>query len=125
MEVNSVNSQSHHQVRMPEGFKKLKESFDNLGTALESGNLSAAKDALSELQKNAPADSGKKSDPMSEKMKTLTSALQSGDIAAAQVAYADIKSAMSKRPSGPPPDMPDQGATAEATNSSGLLNTTA
>jgi len=81
-------------------FAKIKQSFNDLGSALESGNLSDAKDALAELQKNAPKSSGKANDPMSSKMDALSQALDSGDLKAAQAAYTDIKNTMAQRPAG-------------------------
>jgi len=88
-------------------FAKIKQSFDDLGSALESGNLSDAKTALAELQKNAPKQASDSSNPMSQKMDALSKAIDSGDVKAAQDAYADIKQTMSQRaagrPSGPPP----------------------
>jgi hypothetical protein len=125
MQINSVNSQSFHPQEMSDSFNKVKKSFDDIGSALSSGNLSDAKTALSDLQKFAPKNSNDTKSPMNKEMNELSSAIESGDLAKAQSAYSDIKEHMSNRPSGPPPDVSAQTSAAEATNSSGLLNTTA
>jgi len=91
-------------------FAKIKQSFNNLGSALESGNLSDAKTALTELQKNAPKQAADASNPMSQKMDTLSKAIDSGDVKAAQSAYADIKQTMSQRPAGRASGPPAGGA---------------
>ena len=108
MQIGSVTSGALPAMQGNNQFAKIKESFENLGSALESGNLSDAKTALEDLQKNAPKQSSGASNPMSQKMEALSEAIDSGDLKAAQAAYADIKQAMSQRhaggrPSGPPP----------------------
>ena len=108
MQISSISSGSSAAVQANDGFAKFKQSFKDLGAALESGNLSDAKEALAKLQKNAPAKASNDKNPMSEKMDALSQAVDSGDIQAAQEAYADIKKAMKQRPSGggaggPPP----------------------
>ncbi len=80
--------------------KALLQIGQDLGKALESGNLSDAKEALEQLQTNAPAQAKNNSNPMSAKMEALSKAVESGDLKAAQEAYADIKKTMSQRPSG-------------------------
>jgi len=78
----------------------IKQAFQSLESALQSGDLAAAKDAYAQLQKNAPpsrsGDQG--NNPMQQKMDALGKALDSGDLEAARSAYADIKSAMAQRP---------------------------
>jgi len=100
MQINSITSRSGPTFQEPENFAKIKQAFQDLGKALESGNLTDAKTALATLQKNAPPKTEAGSDPMSVKMEALTKALNSGDVKAAKDAYADIKKAMSQRPSG-------------------------
>jgi hypothetical protein len=101
MEISAINTSQYSAVRGNDRFAKVKQSFQDLGSALESGDLSAAKDALTELQKNAPAQAkNDKNNPMSAKMDALSKAIDSGDVKAAQDAYADIKETMSQRPAG-------------------------
>jgi hypothetical protein len=103
MQISPVTSGATSVMPANDRFAKIKQSFDDLGSALESGNLSDAKTALTELQKNAPKQAVKESNPMSEKMEALSKAIESGDLKAAQTAYADIKETMSQRPQGTPP----------------------
>jgi hypothetical protein len=113
MQISSVTSGASSVLQGNDRFAKLKQSFNNLGSALESGNLSDAKAALEELQKNAPKQASNASSPMSQKMDALSKAIDSGDLKAAQDAFADIKTTMSQRPpghpSGPPPGGPPPG----------------
>ncbi len=100
MEISAVSSRAYSAIQGNEGFAKTKQAFQDLGKALESGNLSDAKEALEQLQTNAPAQAKNNSNPMSAKMEALSKAVESGDLKAAQEAYADIKKTMSQRPSG-------------------------
>jgi len=75
MQINSVTNQSYVPPQRSEGFTKVKQAFQNLESALESGSLSDAKEALTQLQKFAPPRSDKSSDPMIEKMETLNKSL--------------------------------------------------
>ena len=124
MQINSVTSGSLSAVQGNNPFAKIKQSFDDLGSALESGNLSDAKTALAELQKNAPKQAANASNPMSQKMEALSKAVDSGDVKAAQDAYADIKKTMSQRPAGgagrpsgsPPGGAPPSGGAKESSS---------
>ena len=100
MNISSVTSQAYQPTQENSRFAKMKQSFQSLGNALESGNLTDAKEALAQLQKNAPAQKANDNNPMSAKMEALSKAVDSGDLKAAQDAYADIKKTMSQRPSG-------------------------
>ena len=107
MQISSVTGGALSALQGNDRFAKTKQSFNDLGSALESGNLSDAKTALEDMQKNAPKQASDTSNPMSQKMDALSKAIDSGDVKAAQDAYADIKQTMSQRaagrPSGPPP----------------------
>ena len=123
MQISSVTGGALSALQGNDRFAKIKQSFDDLGSALESGNLSDAKTALADLQKNAPKQTSNSSDPMSQKMDALSKAIDSGDVKAAQSAYADIKQTMSQRPagrpSGPPPGgAPPSGGAGKASSSS-------
>ena len=110
MQISSVTSGALSALQGNDRFAKIKQSFDNLGSALESGNLSDAKTALEEIQKNAPKNASNSSNPMAQKMEALSKAIDSGDVKAAQDAYADIKQTMSQRPAGRPSGPPPGGA---------------
>jgi hypothetical protein len=89
-------------------FAKVKQDFQDLGKALESGNLADAQKAFKQLQADAPSKGNKTDDPMSAKMEALGKALDSGDLEGAKKAYADIQETISKRhaggqPGGAPP----------------------
>jgi ribosomal protein S20 len=110
MQISSVTSGGMSALQGNDRFAKIKQSFNNLDSALESGNLDDAKTALAEIQKNAPKQASDSSNPMSQKMEALSKAIDSGDVKAAQDAYADIKKTMSQRPSGRPSGPPPGGA---------------
>lgn len=98
MEISSVSNPSYQPMSSGDPMAKMKQLFQNLGNALDSGNLSDAKDALAQLQKNAPtlADNGNNS--LNAKVEKLTKAVESGDLKAAKDAYTDIKKTMSQGP---------------------------
>lgn len=102
MQVNSITSRAAATLQGGDVFSKVKQSFQNLGSALESGNLSDAQAALAQLQKNAPARANDDNNPMKAKMEALSQAVESGDLKAAQEAYADVKKTMAHRPAGGP-----------------------
>ena len=110
MQISSATSGALSALQGNDKFAKIKQTFNNLGSALESGNLSDAKTALEELQKNAPKQASNSSNPMSQKMEALSKAIDSGDVKAAKEAYADIKQTMSQRPAGRPSGPPPGGA---------------
>jgi soluble cytochrome b562 len=130
MQISSIVSRSFPTASDNAVFNKMKQTFADLGKALESGNLSDAKTALAALEENAPAKNEKGNNPMSAKMEALTKALNSGDVEAAKDAYADIKKTMAQKPSGgsqargaggpPPGGAPPSGApkTADSDSSS-------
>jgi hypothetical protein len=131
MEITSMSSISYQPVRGAESLNTTKQLFDKLGNALESGNLTDAQDAMTELQKYAPPKAGNDNNPMKAKMEELSQSLESGDLAAAQKAYAEVKSAMAQRspsgggqpggpggPGGPPPDGASQSSGAGNSSSS-------
>ena len=123
MEITSVCNLSYQPPGGAESFNKTKQSFDKLGSALESGDLSAAQDAMSELQKNAPPQRSDDNNPIKAKMEKLSQALQSGDLTAAKEDYAEVQKAMAQRPSagggpgGAPPSGTSQSSGADSSSS--------
>jgi hypothetical protein len=105
MQISSVSSTSQLQdLRDNSKFTKVKQAFEDIGSALESGSISDAQTALATLQENAPAEAkNDKNNPMNSKIEALSEALESGDLDAAKDAYADIKQTMSQKPQGAPP----------------------
>jgi hypothetical protein len=100
MEISAVSNRPYAAMQGSDGFAKAKQSFQNLGKALDAGNLTDAKKALAQLQANAPAQAKNDNNPMSAKIEALNKAVDSGDLKAAQGAYSDIKETMSQRPTG-------------------------
>jgi len=107
---------------------QMKQNFDDLGSALSSGNIDDARKAFAKLQKNAPSGGDGKTP---SEIDDLKKALDSGDLKGAQEAYSKIQEKMSQRPpaggqppSGPPPGEPkdtvdlSSKSTASATTSS-------
>jgi len=74
---------------------QMKQNFDDLGSALKSGNISDAKAAFTKLQKNAPSQGSQPSE-----IESLSKALDSGDLEYAQTAYSSIQDKMSQGPQG-------------------------
>ncbi len=85
---------------------KLKQSFTNLGKALDAGSMSDAQRAFAQLQQNAPAQSGQdasarttdSNNPLTAKVDALSKAVSAGDLKSAQSAYADLKQIVSQGP---------------------------
>ena len=96
MDISSVASTSYQSVSGSDPMAKMKQLFQSLGSALDSGNLSDAKNALAQLQKNAPSNSSDGNNPISAKVEKLSKAIDSGNLKAAKDAYADIKKTMSQ-----------------------------
>jgi soluble cytochrome b562 len=100
MSISAVSASSMSQMGGSNPMAQMKQYFDNLGTALQSGNLDDAKKAFSELQKKAPSQGGDGKNPMSDEIAKLQKALDSGDLKGAQEAYSNIKKIMSQGPAG-------------------------
>lgn len=76
-----------------------KSLIENLSSALQSGNISDAQEALKALQKDVSSHNGGQSnDPFSQDLQTLSDALQSGNMSDAQSIFAGIQDKMSARP---------------------------
>ncbi len=126
MQISSITSRTSPAVQESDGFAKVKQAFQDLGKALESGNLSDAKEALAQLQKSAPAQASKGDAPLNAKMEALSKAVGSGDLKAAQDAYTDIKKTVSERPAasggsagGPPPGGAPPGGAGKSSSAGG------
>jgi len=91
MQIAPITNRSAPPLPGSDAFAKARQAFQSLGSALESGNLTDAKAALAQLQKNAPAQTNKSPDSLAQKMEALGKAVNSGDLKAAQDAYADVK----------------------------------
>lgn len=98
MQISSLSSAMYQPAGDTESLTKMKQLFQNLGTAVNSGNLTDAKAILDQLQAAAPTQGGTENNPVSASIEALSSAVESGDVKAAQDAYADVKKTMSQRP---------------------------
>lgn len=110
MSISAISAGSTSQMSGSNPMAQMKQNFDDLGSALSSGNIDDAKKAFAKLQKNAPSGGDGKTP---SEITDLKNALDSGDLKAAQEAYSKIQEKMSqgppaggKPPSGPPPGEP-------------------
>ena len=55
MSISAISTGSTFQMSGSNPMAQMKKNFDDLGSALKSGNLDDAKKAFAQLQKNAPA----------------------------------------------------------------------
>lgn len=109
---NPVSSMSGYQ----DPFKQIKQDFDQLAKALQSGDLSAAQSAFSklqQLQQNGPGQGASNSsgfDAIQSDFSTLGQDLQSGDLSQAQTDFAKLQSDLKSlnHSSGSMPQSPDQ-----------------
>ena len=108
MSISAVSAgSSTFQMGGSSQMTQMKQSFNDLVTALKSGNLDDAKKAFDKLQANAPSQGGDSKNPMSSEIEKLKKALDSGDLKGAQDAVSQIQTKMSK---GPPAGAPAGGS---------------
>ena len=97
MSVTGVASTSNtYQTSSTNPYAQVKQDFQNLGKALQSGNLSDAQQAFATLQQDSPTSGqpqGNQSSNASNPMQDLGNALQSGDLSGAQTAFAQMQKA--------------------------------
>lgn len=111
MSISAISAGSTSQMSGSSAMAKIKQNFDDLGSALSSGNLDDAKKAFAELQKNAPSGGDGKSP---SEIDDLKKALESGDLKGAQEAYSKIQEKMSQGPpAGGKPPQEAQGDTVQ------------
>lgn len=127
MQISATSSASYQPVANTEPLSKTKRLFLQLGSALASGDVAAARQAFVELQKYVPSAAAFRNDPIGEKMATVGKALDSGDLKAAQAAYNDVKTMAAQAPAGggkvqgvggPPPGGGGKAASAGSSSSS-------
>ncbi len=105
-QITQRREHRHHRTEEgehPEAefFKQMKALFQQLGQALEAGDLAGAQEAFANLQSRAPGDGpgrrlgrgGNGHGPFA----TLATALENGDLAAAQEAFGQIQQARGHR----------------------------
>ncbi len=125
MQIGATYSATHQPAGSePPG--KIKQLIQRLGSALESGNLSDAKKALSQLRANAPSSANNDGNPIAQKIVALGRALDSGDIEAAQAVYNSVpqmmaqpsgRMALARSGGGPPAEGVNKSMSGESTSS--------
>src|SRR5271168_4566666 len=106
---NLVNDLSQQQ----NPFREIRQDFKQLASALQSGSLSNAQTAYSNIQQVLQASegasgSGAGSSPLQDDFAALGQALQSGDLSQAQSAFAQLQSDGAPTPGQNPPPAQDQ-----------------
>ena len=93
----AINQTSNSQTK----FRQVTNDFQQLGQALQSGDLNAAKQAFAALQQFVPnlssasqaqnGQQGSSQNPLLADLSAIGKALQSGDLSAAKSAFAKLK----------------------------------
>ena len=93
MSITGIASTSSSSQTNP--YAQVKQDIQDLGKALQSGNLSDAQQAFNTLQQDSSASSqtqgGQNSSSSNQAMQNLGTALQSGDLSGAQQAFAQMQ----------------------------------
>ncbi len=85
-------------VQQTDGQARMRQAFQQLSSALDAGDLTAAKEALAQLP--TPAASGKSTDPIAAQLAALTKAVAAGDLTTARKAYTAVKQTLAQYPAG-------------------------
>jgi len=109
MSTSAVSSNSIHQD-MHTYFQERNSDLKKLGQALQSGDLSAARQefaAIQDLAQNSPFGSGREFGvgERQNDFAAIGQALQSGDVQAAQQAFAELRNTAHRTHREPPPVM--------------------
>jgi soluble cytochrome b562 len=96
--ASTSSTGSPYLMTEPSGVAQIVQDFDSIGNALQSGNVSAAINALSAFQQDLQGNSqtstnqpfGTNSKAKAD-IQSLSTALQTGDVSAARQAYASLK----------------------------------
>lgn len=99
MSIQSISGAAGTSGAGANRFAKAKQAFDDLASALQSGDLTSAKEAFAALQDNLPPRANQAGNPLAAKIDALGQALDKGDLASARQAFADIQSSLAQRPS--------------------------
>ena len=96
--TSSATSSSTTGATSSSSANPLQQLLDQLGTALQSGDISSAQSALASFQANAPSGVGSSGGDQSTTGKALSSlfsAIQSGDLTSAKSDYATVSALLS------------------------------
>ncbi len=105
MSVSGVSNTSFYQTNSAQtNFQQIRDSFQQLGQALQSGDLTAAQQAFAALQQLMPnlsagsqtqtGQQGSGQNQFATDLSALSQALQSGDLTKAQDAFAKLQQDM-------------------------------
>lgn len=121
MSISAISAGSTSQMSGSNPMAQMKQNFDDLGSALSSGNIDDAKKAFTKLQKNAPAGGDGKTP---SEIDDLKKALDSGDLKGAQEAYSKVQKKMSQGPpAGSKPTQEAQGDTVQLSSQAKTAST--
>jgi hypothetical protein len=90
MSLSPINSLSSSFADSFQNVQQRRSAFQQLGQALQSGDLGAAQTAFSLLTQNAPSSTSQ-SNPLAQDVSAIGQALQSGDLKGAQTAFAKLQ----------------------------------
>lgn len=114
MSISSVStSQSTSQAYMQNDRAQFKQDFQDLSQALQSGDMSAAQDAMSkiqQLQQNKTGGTKGAQGAFSQDLETLASAISSGDLEASKNAFSTLQQNMQTHKGGHHHSHSSQGA---------------
>jgi outer membrane protein assembly factor BamD (BamD/ComL family) len=88
MSVTGVSSSSYFQQN---NAQQMQSAFQQLGQALQSGNLSQAQEDFATLTQNVPSAQQNTNSPIAQAFSALGQALQSGNLTQAQQDFATIQ----------------------------------
>jgi TolA-binding protein len=102
MSISGVSSNNNlYQTNMTSINSQRKQDFQNLASALQSGDLSSAQKAFAQLQQDGPkvgqaqsSQNSNQSSGQNNPFQALASALQSGDLSGAQQAFSQLQQSM-------------------------------
>ena len=93
--TGAASTNSSYQTSNTNPYIQVKQDFQNLGKALQSGNLSDAQQAFATLQQDSAtvgqSQGSQNSNSSKQVMQNLGDSLQSGDLSGAQKAFAQLQ----------------------------------
>jgi len=95
------------------------QTLNQLGQALQSGNLAQARADYTDFQEHSPAPFRHGSTPAGQAFEALGSALQSGSVSDAQQAFQALAQTLYKQSHGAEPLTPDAGSSQDVASTSG------
>ncbi len=91
---NLQSSNGYYQTGQTNSYGSVRQSFQQLGTAISSGNLSDAQTALTAILQNLPNGQGNSKNQIGSDLQSLQSAIKSGDVSSTQKAYSTLQNDM-------------------------------